>query len=136
MQSNEGCFRARVAQICQAGEDVGSLADAAVSLWRDMSDALSPIIGPRGVAALYKRSLYLTRGEYPWLADAHEGVVLQGDYKLLHKALVQQEGPHAAAANAALLQTFYDLLRSLIGESLTERLLHPLWNNLSSGPAV
>lgn len=136
MQSKEGCFRARVAQISQAGEDVGSVADAAVSLWRDMSDALSPIIGPRGVAALYKRSLYLTRDDYPWLAAAHEGVVPQVDYELLHKALVQQAGPHAAAANAALLQAFYDLLRSLIGEPLTERLLRSLWNNLSSGPAV
>ena len=41
----------------------------------------------------------------------------------------------AVAANAALLQNFQDLLTSLIGLSLTERLLSPVWDKPSSGQA-
>ena len=34
----------------------------------------------------------------------------------------------------ALLQTFYELLASLVGPSLTERLLRSVWAHSSSGP--
>jgi hypothetical protein len=38
--------------------------------------------------------------------------------------------------NAALLQNFHELLVSLIGASLTERLLRPVWDIPPSGDAV
>lgn len=46
----------------------------------------------------------------------------------------QQSSADAASAGSVLLQTFYDLLASLVGLSLTERLLRSVWANSSRGP--
>ena len=42
----------------------------------------------------------------------------------------------AEAAHCALLGNFRDLLTTLIGASLTDRLMRPLLDNTSSGSAV
>lgn len=136
MQSGARDIRASTAQLMARGADAGQIADTAVSTWLGVSAALSPIIGERGVAALYKRSLYLSRTGYPWLAAAHEGELPSELYACLREALAQQTSSSAAAANDALLQTFYALLSDLIGGSLTERLLRSVWDNPSSGDAV
>lgn len=102
------------------------VADAAVTAWRELDAALSPIIGQRGVAALYQRSLYLTRGDYPWLAGVHQATVRAGEFAPLHTVLSQQTSATAAGACSALLATFRNLLTRLIGASLTERLLPPI----------
>ncbi len=102
------------------------VADAAVTAWRELDAALSPIIGQRGVAALYQRSLYLTRIDYPWLAGVHQATVRAGEFAPLHTVLSQQTSATAAGACSALLATFRDLLTRLIGASLTEGLLPPI----------
>ena len=94
------------------------VADAAVTAWRELDAALSPIIGQRGVAALYQRSLYLTRIDYPWLAGVHQATVRAGEFAPLHTVLSQQTSATAAGACSALLATFRDLLTRLIGASL------------------
>ena len=114
-----------------------TVAQSALGTWRRIDDALSPIIGRRGVAGLYKRSLSLTRRAHPPLTEVFEGLLTPGDYTALQHTLAQQSGPVALAASVALLQTFNDLLIKLIGLSLTDRLLRPLLDNpLSSGDAV
>lgn len=118
------------------GAHAGRIADIAVSIWRDVAAALSPIIGQRGVAELYKRSVYLTRADYAWLAAVHESALGPTEFASLQTALSQQTSQNAAAANGSLLQTFYDLLIKLIGTSLTERLFRSVWDNLSSGHAA
>jgi len=105
------------------GAEPAQVADAIASTLQAIDAALRPIIGERGVAALYSRSLYLTSSAHPWLAGMHEGVQTAMDLAALKSTLAQQSTDHAAAAGSALLQTFYDLLASLIGTSLTERLL-------------
>jgi hypothetical protein len=57
------------------------------------------------------------------------------DFAGLRAALATQSSAEAADANAAVLQTFHDLLTSLIGASLTERLLRPVWGSLTGGDA-
>lgn len=101
------------------------VADAAVTTWRELDAALSPIIGQRGVAALYQRSLYLNRSDYPWLAGVHQATLRVGEFAPLHAVLTQQTSTIAADACNALLATFRDLLTRLIGMSLAERLLPP-----------
>lgn len=120
----------------QEDADTARIADTAISTWRDIDAALSPIIGQRGVAALYKRSLDLTRADYPWLAAVHDAALQPGEFAALRTALLQRTSTDAAAANGALLRTFGNLLSNLIGGSLTERLLGFVWDNPSSGHAV
>ena len=87
--------------------------------------ALAPIIGKGGVAALYKRTVHLVGRTYPWLG-LREGPSTSIDTGDLTIALSQQTAADAAAGGSAVLQTFCDLLISLVGASLTERLLRPV----------
>jgi hypothetical protein len=111
------------------GADAEQVADAIVAIWLDIDQALHPIIGQRGVAALYNRTLHLTAVAYPWLAIDQPAVPAVMDPSGLRAALVQQ----AAAGGNALFQTFHELLASLVGASLTDRLLRSVWTHSSTG---
>jgi len=103
------------------------IAGAIVAIWQEIDESLHPIIGHRGVAALYNRSLHLTAAAYPWLAIGHQGVPAAVDAQALRAALVQQAAAEAAGGGVALFQSFHDLLASLVGAPLTDRLLHSVW---------
>ena len=118
------------------GSDPQGVADGAVAVWVAIDGALAPVIGARGNAALYKRSLHLARAQHPWLAAAYEGAVQPGDYSALRAALAQQTAANASQAHDALLRIFHDLLADLIGRSLTRRLLQAAWEPNSYGNAV
>jgi hypothetical protein len=118
------------------GANPQGIADSAVAVWTAIDGALSPVVGPRGNAALYKRSLHLARVQYPWLAAAYEGALQPGDFSALRTALSEQTASHASEAHDALLGIFNDLLADLIGRSLTRRLLQAAWSPNSYGNAV
>lgn len=122
-----------IAQLAANAAHAAQAASIAVTTWSAMDAALSPIIGQRGFAALYKRSLQLTRVEFPCLATVQEGVLNLAEFSALHAVLAQQPSASAAAASAALLENFYDILTSLIGRPLTDRLLRPICETTSSG---
>ena len=111
------------------GAHAGQVADAVVAIWLEIDQALHPIIGHRGVAALYERSLSLTAAAYPWLALEQRGMPAAVDPAALRAALVQQTGAQAAAGGNALFHSFHQLLASLVGASLTERLLRSVWDH-------
>ncbi len=95
---------------------------------------LHPIIGHSGVGMLYKRSLHLAGSAHPCLTGMPEGDQTAMDLGTLRSVLMAQTSSNGAAAGGALLQTFYELLASLIGPSLTEQLLRPVWAKFPSGP--
>jgi hypothetical protein len=135
MESYEGSLiAATLANRAGKGTDAALIADAIVSTWQLIDTALSPIIGHGGVAALYKRSLYLTGRVHPWLAGAHEGIQPGMDLAGLKSVLAQQSSANAAAGGGAFLQTFRELLVGLVGPALTEQLLHSVWENFSAPP--
>ncbi len=109
--------------------DSAQVADAIGTAWRDMDLALSPVLGRRGVAALYKRSLHLNVAAYPWLAQVHEGAeaALAIDAGPLRAMLARQSDVDAALTGRVLIHTFTELLSTLIGASLSERLLDSVW---------
>lgn len=112
------------------------IADTTAVAWQAIEVALTPIIGPRGVAALYKRSLHLNRQTHPGLGNVAEAVQTSIDTAPLQSVLAQQAAGDAAVIGAAVFQTFYELLTSLVGPSLTERLLRSVWVHfLSAHPA-
>jgi hypothetical protein len=123
-----------LAERVENGANAAQIADAIVSAWQEIEAVLSPIVGQRGVAMLYKRSLYLIGPAHPWLAGMHEGVQTAVDLAALKSVFAQQNSTDAAAAGGAFLQTFHDLLASLVGPALTEQLLRPVWAHFPSGP--
>ena len=112
------------------------VAESIVSTWREIDVALRPILGQRGVVLLYKRSLNLVGPAHTWLASLHDPSHETMDLAALDAAFSQQGSAQAATAGGVLLQTFHQLLSSLIGPSLTEQLLRPVWVDFSGGPSA
>ena len=112
-----------------AGTGVGAqqVVTSIIATCQDIEGALTPVIGPRGVAALFHRSLHLAGQSQPLLAAIHTGSPTVMDLGALKLQLAGQTPADAAAAGALLLHTFHELLGTLIGASLTERLLRSVW---------
>ncbi|MEO7639031.1 MAG: hypothetical protein ABIS85_07545 [Pseudoxanthomonas sp.] len=116
--------------------DAARIAYVMTMAWQEIDAVLSPILGRGGVAALYKRSLYLTGLAHPWLSNLHRGEQTDMGLAELESVFGQQSSADAAGAGGALLQTFNGLLASMVGPALTEQLLRPVWNHLLSGPSA
>jgi hypothetical protein len=113
------------------------VADAACAAWQEIDAALRPIIGPLGMVALFNRSVHLTAAAHPWLAGGALRDPAAAFNTAALKALLAQRSPaEALACASALLHTLNGLLAVLIGASLTERLLRPVWAQTTSGPAA
>lgn len=121
--SQHSGISAALAHQAALGADAAQIAEAVVMSLQEMEAALSPIIGKGGVAALYKRSLYLSSTAHTWLGANSDPADAPMDLGTLKFVLVQQSSSNAAAGGGALLQGFCDLLASLIGSSLADRLL-------------
>lgn len=117
-----------------ANANAEQLADAILAVWRDIDEALHPIVGHRGVAALYNRSLRLAAAAHPWLTRGHPDALTAIDVTALRADLLQQTAAEAAAAGAALCQSFEQLLASLVGPALTAQLLQSVWTHPADSP--
>ena len=124
--------QAALVRLASEGMETHRIAKSAEAIWDEVDSALSPIIGSRGVSALFRRSVHLLRADYSWLQSAYDGRLDDELFVVLRTALSQQLPSTAAAANGALLQAFYHLLANLIGGSLTTRLLRSALENPSS----
>jgi hypothetical protein len=109
----------------QVAQTIGETCQAVVA-------ALTPIIGSKGAAAMYRRSLRLAGQSYSWLLSEPDGQPTADDVEALMLLLARQTSADAAAGGRLLLRTFYELLGSLIGPSLTERLLRTAWAPFSN----
>ena len=122
-----GPFAVPLAHRLTVNATAAEVAAACAAVWLDIDTVLKPIIGARGVAALLWRSLHLAGKSYPWLPAAPPLDAQAFDPAPLCAALAQRPVEQAAAAAHCVLQTFHELLASLIGASLTERLLRAAW---------
>ena len=128
MDSYEGpLIVAALEQQARCGADAIQIAAAVAAMWSHVEQALTPVIGMQGVAALYQRSLVLTGREHIWLSELGQGLPLGIYLAALKEALSVRDSTEAAHAGGELLQTFYALVAGLIGQSLTRRLLRSLW---------
>lgn len=103
------------------------IADAIVDTWLEIDAVLVPIIGQGGVGALFRRSAHLSMRTHPWLANAQDGSGAI-DCVALKSLLLLQSPAESLAGGKAMLQTFHGLLAGLVGASLTEQLLRPVWH--------
>lgn len=121
-------IRRTLAHHAGGAPDAAAVAEATLSTWAQVAAQLTLVLGMRGVDALLRRSLHLTSVTFPWLAVIGEGrettTALLANLKA---CLAQRETADASAASLALLATFTELLANLIGDSLTELLLDPVW---------
>jgi len=117
----------------QEGADAAQIADEVAAILQAMNAVLTPIIGQRGVAAIYTRGLHLSISVHPWLQACQEGIHAPMDSTALKSVLAQQSPTDAAVGGKAVLQRVFDILVSLIGPSLTEQLLRPAWEEHLSG---
>jgi hypothetical protein len=106
------------------GADAERMTSAVLALWVDISAVLAPIIGALGMNALFRRALSVSAATSPVLALALHESGSQTDFAGLRIALARQSVVEIARSNAELLRTFTELLATLIGEPLTERLLN------------
>ncbi len=105
--------------------DAGAVAEVTAAVWRQLVASLEPVIGARGVEVVFDRALKLTGTCHPGLriGARGDGATPLGDFTTRLAAL---ETHQAIEASSTLLATFIELLATLIGESLTKRLIDPV----------
>lgn len=115
--------------------NAAGVADATASAWREIEQALRPILGSGGVRGLFQRSLHLAANEHPWLArDNGDDEAGNAEPDALQATLAQGTTAEAQAAASSFLRHFDQLLSSLVGSTLTARLLRPVWTVASGLP--
>ena len=105
-------------------------ADATLTQWTVIGSSLVPILGPRGFAAVSKRSLELAGAKHPWLADLarlDDDADIPVTGEALRAAVARQKSKEAVHGSQTYVAAIQDLLSSLVGPSLTERLLRKVW---------
>jgi hypothetical protein len=124
---NHETIRRTLVQRAGGDANANAVANAAISTWHEASDRLSPIIGVQGIDVLLRRSLHVAGKAFPTLAEPTHEVRNNVLLANLQVRLSACETALAIEASNALLVTFTELMSSLIGESLTARLLAPIW---------
>jgi hypothetical protein len=133
-----GPLSQRLELATRAGSEAPPIDRLFASVWQQLEAALTPIIGTRGMAALLGRSLHLSVAQHALLSlppDTKPTALADA----VAQALARHPDEHALAAGDALLQTFRVLLASLVGVSLTDRLLLSVWaapEPSSSDPSI
>jgi|ERR1039457_1535097 hypothetical protein len=106
--------------------DAGVVASATVRAMSLLLGELQPLVGELATRALYARSLHLARSSFQRPASG-EASTRDDLLAPLHQDLTSRAPADAKRAGNALLHSFVDLLVSLIGKSLTHRMLRTAW---------
>ncbi len=111
---------------CGVDADSRAIAHATVKVLTRLLEQVKPLVGELAWRALYVRGLHLARSSFikPDVDKNSPGDLL----KPLQQDLSTRPPAAARAAAEALLLALADLLVSLIGDSLTLRLLHKAWD--------
>ena len=104
-------------------ESSAQVAERAVGAYQTLSKHLARLLGETGIRMLFKRSLVLVAGQFPWLAR----VPRSDDVSALRDAFAQQDPVAIADAFVVILSVFVGLLEKLIGEPLVTRLIDEVW---------
>jgi hypothetical protein len=106
-----------------------NVADAAIHRWELIAAQVISIVGEGGFNALYTRSTFLAHSTFPWLPANPLSTQTDARFADLKKSMEGQTPAQVIAANSLLLITFTDTLASLIGEDLTARIVHTVWDD-------
>jgi hypothetical protein len=107
--------------------DPGALADQVLWLWEQVAFHLTPLIGVSGFQTLYARALHLAAPSCPGFSPSQPGMSIDALFQALKKDLCALEPDIAQTCGNALLNTFTDLVESMIGEMLMTQILRSAW---------
>ena len=110
-----------------SGAGAAAIAEAAQRAYDDLALVSAPLIGQVGVDALTGRTLYLAQRQYQWLARTSEPDQWSGPFAQIVFGLKQQDPAAALEAAGAVLTILSGLIATLIGNSLTTRMLNEAW---------
>ena len=108
-------------------QQVQTTAEAVIGWWDPIATQIIAIVGESGFNSLYARSVFLTQSRFPWLTVATASTATDSPFVKLQSSLRNATPELARDANRLLMITFTDILASLIGEQLTERILDEAW---------
>jgi len=116
-----------------SGSATGAAGIAARTLWswERVAFHLTPLIGEAGFQSLYARAVHLTIPHCPGLTPARQAQPMEALFLKLKEDLESMDAAEAARSSNLVLATFTELLSTLIGESLTSRILHSAWTDAS-----
>jgi len=117
----------------ETAADSAQLADLFGKVCQEIDRVLVPIVGQRGVAALFSRSWHLSVKSRSWLGAGARQQALEFSWVALLPLIAKQPRAEAQAGICLLLQNFCELLTKLLGRPLTERLLRSPWIIFLSG---
>jgi len=132
--SHREAIRRTLEERAGGAPDAAAVAEATIDIWHQVADRLAPVIGMQGVDVLLSHSLHLTSATFPWLVNPGDRGSNAAQLATLEARLAGCKPEASAEASCALFVTFTELLTTLIGESLTGRLLSPVWEPQASAP--
>jgi len=109
--------------------DAAAIVGATLTVWHGFTVKLEPVIGARGVEALWSRSLQKAAQAFPWLPP-----VLEPERKGPGPLLEARDPVEVTEACVGLLTLFVELLASLIGNALSGQLLNAIWIRPRTAP--
>ena len=104
-----------------------AVADAVLDIWQQIAVRLEPVVGARGVDVLFGRALQLTSRGFPWLQTSADSGNSAASLASIRNCLEVRDREVAAEVGLELIAGFTELLATLIGEPLTDRLLGAVW---------
>lgn len=97
-------------------------AERALAIWNRITRKFGPLLGPGSADLLFTRSLDENRVRFPWLPIPDPDGA-DSFYEGLEASLTQRPPDEILASTRALLETYIDLLTTLIGARLTNQFL-------------
>ena len=124
-EPQKDCLHDSILHVLGNEADADAVAAATVRAVESLMGELKPLVGRLATLALYARSLHLANASfarpYPALQKLQEYLTS------LRNDLSARSLEDARTASHALLRALVDLLASLIGQSLTDRMLRSAW---------
>lgn len=98
--------------------EAAALRDVGV-VWMALLGKFSPLLGPASVHVLFIRSIDLNRAAFPWLPPIPPSSVGALHFSAFEAVLKTRPADDVVNATRAMLETYLDLLVTLIGSKLT-----------------
>lgn len=113
--------------------DATALSEQVLWLWERIAFHLTPLIGVTGFQTLYARAVHLASPQCPGMTACAPGLPVDILFRTLKQDLCALGHRAAERCGNVLLNTFTDLVESMIGEVLMEQILRSAWVDPAHG---